>query len=280
MDPSVYFGIKINLMRTRGYHMKNVGFLKFALVALVATSQLTVSYNISAMAQEPLDCRICFDEGAQALHGDHAYCAACLGGHIGQAYAERGVRNQALTCPAQGCNHQITEADVQRVAPNAIEQFREIQQTLIERAKPTDPRALRADRASLLWKFAHTKPCPECRVGIEKNEGCAYMRCNQCNTVFCWECLGRHDHRVHDCVKAIDPWASEKAQLKSLEGNDNTAALTIGGIVLVAAIWLISEYYKWAQSKRATKTQPARPGAKRTVPVHNTAKKRVAARVR
>ncbi|XXQ38142.1 RING-type domain-containing protein [Plasmodiophora brassicae] len=33
-----------------------------------------------------------------------------------------------------------------------------------------------------------TKPCPECRVPIEKDEGCLHMQC-RCGHHFCWNCM-------------------------------------------------------------------------------------------
>ncbi|CEO95477.1 RBR-type E3 ubiquitin transferase [Plasmodiophora brassicae] len=34
-----------------------------------------------------------------------------------------------------------------------------------------------------------TKPCPQCRTPIEKNEGCQHMHCTLCNHHFCWTCM-------------------------------------------------------------------------------------------
>eukprot|EP00300_Choanocystis_sp_HF-7_P032365 c4276_g1_i2.p1 GENE.c4276_g1_i2~~c4276_g1_i2.p1 ORF type:complete len:418 (-),score=66.39 c4276_g1_i2:88-1341(-) len=40
------------------------------------------------------------------------------------------------------------------------------------------------------WLIANTKPCPKCRVHIEKNHGCMHMTCSQCRFEFCWLCRG------------------------------------------------------------------------------------------
>lgn len=32
------------------------------------------------------------------------------------------------------------------------------------------------------------KRCPNCRINIEKNEGCNHMTCSQCHFQFCWFC--------------------------------------------------------------------------------------------
>ncbi|KIY63508.1 hypothetical protein CYLTODRAFT_493855 [Cylindrobasidium torrendii FP15055 ss-10] len=52
------------------------------------------------------------------------------------------------------------------------------------------------------WKEQNgVKPCPGCKVDIERSEGCNHVTCVRCNTHICWECLatfprgeGIYDH--------------------------------------------------------------------------------------
>jgi hypothetical protein len=37
------------------------------------------------------------------------------------------------------------------------------------------------------------KACPNCRVFIERDDGCAQMMCRRCNYIFCWFCLAPLD---------------------------------------------------------------------------------------
>ena len=48
---------------------------------------------------------------------------------------------------------------------------------------------------SELWIKANTKPCPKCKVPIEKNKACMHMTCSQCKYEFCWLCMG--DYKKH-----------------------------------------------------------------------------------
>lgn len=43
---------------------------------------------------------------------------------------------------------------------------------------------------NITWVKKYTKPCPNCRTPIEKNQGCIHMTCYSCKYEFCWHCLG------------------------------------------------------------------------------------------
>ena len=46
------------------------------------------------------------------------------------------------------------------------------------------------------WILANTKSCPNCKIRIEKNQGCNHMSCQTCRHEFCWICMG--DWKSHN----------------------------------------------------------------------------------
>lgn len=54
---------------------------------------------------------------------------------------------------------------------------------------------------SLAFFAKNTKNCPKCKALIYKDQGCQYMRCQQCSHAFCWICLTAVDHKSHNCNK-------------------------------------------------------------------------------
>jgi len=62
---------------------------------------------------------------------------------------------------------------------------------------------LKAGKESSEYKVARiTKPCPNCQVRIQKNEGCNHMTCVSCKYEFCWLCgteWSKHQGDPYNC---------------------------------------------------------------------------------
>ncbi|RKP26393.1 hypothetical protein SYNPS1DRAFT_14247 [Syncephalis pseudoplumigaleata] len=50
-------------------------------------------------------------------------------------------------------------------------------------------RSMDTVREDLRWKLEHSKPCPNCRVLIDRDDGCNRVDCLYCGYRFCWMCL-------------------------------------------------------------------------------------------
>ncbi|XP_037798012.1 ankyrin repeat and IBR domain-containing protein 1-like isoform X1 [Penaeus monodon] len=76
-------------------------------------------------------------------------------------------------------------------SPSGCEQWIEWQSKVAE-VKPEELRINSGeteDAANFLWLVTNSKPCPNCKSPIQKNEGCNHMKCSKCKFDFCWVCL-------------------------------------------------------------------------------------------
>ncbi|KAL3288406.1 hypothetical protein HHI36_002854 [Cryptolaemus montrouzieri] len=67
-------------------------------------------------------------------------------------------------------------------------------QEWLSKIKEVKPEELKAscsgteDAANCLWLVTNSKPCPNCKSPIQKNEGCNHIKCSKCKFDFCWVC--------------------------------------------------------------------------------------------
>lgn len=76
-------------------------------------------------------------------------------------------------------------------APSGCEQW-QLWQRKIAEVKPEELPSEGVDiedAANCLWLVTNSKPCPNCKSPIQKNEGCNHMKCSKCKLDFCWVCL-------------------------------------------------------------------------------------------
>ncbi|KAG9465651.1 hypothetical protein GDO78_017963 [Eleutherodactylus coqui] len=73
-------------------------------------------------------------------------------------------------------------------------------------------------KKNIEWIKENAKPCPSCKVPIQKDEGCNKMTCSRCKQYFCWVCLKilptanpyRHFEDPLECLKELKPPEEEE----------------------------------------------------------------------
>ncbi len=57
------------------------------------------------------------------------------------------------------------------------------------------------------WRNKNAQKCPNCKVWIEKIDGCNHIKCFNCKYEFCWLCLSKYDndhYKIGGCSQYID----------------------------------------------------------------------------
>ncbi|GBG28256.1 E3 ubiquitin-protein ligase arih1 [Hondaea fermentalgiana] len=79
-------------------------------------------------------------------------------------------------------------------APATCEQVEAWHQVLVaaEEARQVKaaPRKEQEQVMAKRWILNNARPCPKCKVPIEKMQGCNHMVCSSCKHEYCWACLG------------------------------------------------------------------------------------------
>lgn len=83
----------------------------------------------------------------------------------------------------------------------------------------------------------YTKPCPKCRMPIEKDGGCVHMHCSKCQTPFCWKCGQIYlptDGYYHNCATGgMASTVSIPVEFRSLVDN---IKFNIGKLIIIKYI--------------------------------------------
>jgi len=82
-------------------------------------------------------------------------------------------------------------------------------------------RKAKSEDDNATWLKANAKPCPSCKVPIEKNSGCNHMTCGTCKHHFCWLCLG--DWKKHGSETG-GYYACNKYESAKSDANSNVSA--------------------------------------------------------
>ncbi|GAB9462692.1 Ring finger protein [Globisporangium polare] len=124
----------------------------------------------------------------------------------------------------------------------------------------------RVDKRYGRWKRNHNvRACPTCRTDIEKQGGCAHMKCFQCDQEFCWACLRAwddHDETLciplafyHSKSRKYGCWAPLRFVTKSVVLSVASVVVVAGAGVAIVVLPPVIGYHLVRDSYRRKKHQ-------------------------
>lgn len=108
-------------------------------------------------------------------------------------------------CPNPGCNNvcqiELSDISIPVVCSNCNTMFCSLCKEYWHSMKMCkDEKCFSYNKKSsssfILKSENNIKQCPGCNIPIERNEGCAQMKCRYCKHIFCWHCLSLLDDDV------------------------------------------------------------------------------------
>ncbi|XP_068330529.1 probable E3 ubiquitin-protein ligase ARI8 isoform X2 [Pyrus communis] len=161
-------------------------------------------------------CEICFetfvggDRGISSNFCGHFYCGGCWGGYVSKSINNDGLGCLSLKCPHPSCGAAVGEdmifllADIDSDKAHSPVKCETVAKWMSKNKDESE---------NMNWILVNTKPCPQCKRPIEKNQGCNHMRCRApCRFDFCWICLGEwsRSHLCNSYLEGVKSNASEK----------------------------------------------------------------------
>ncbi|KAI3834647.1 hypothetical protein MKX03_005987, partial [Papaver bracteatum] len=231
-------------------------------------------------------CGICFDDYYHdemydiAAGCGHLFCESCWKGYVNTSVND-GPGCLVLRCPDPACNAAVCQDMVYKLVSDegcglAIQFLRDTENYDVtcectysfcwncteEAHHPVECSTVQKwnikntnEGENVIWMLAHSKPCPNCKRRIEKNQGCNSMTCSMCKFQFCWICLnsisnhyacndsiakyghyyerwaGNHSSRA----KAVEDW--KKVQSVHIEELSSMGSETKTSLEFIADSW-------------------------------------------
>jgi len=138
------------------------------------------------------DCTICLGENKELneLHCGHMYCQDCLAGQINVQFTDKRATLDQTQCLNPDCRVHMSRGAMAEILDKHKDKDR-ILTVYDEIIRDRKKKKVLDDEAKAAIMRLGAKPCPQCKVPIQKNMGCDHMTC-RCGHQFWWSCLGTY----------------------------------------------------------------------------------------
>jgi hypothetical protein len=199
----------------REYVIKKIEDREFEIICPIYGCDIEItSYEINDVISDKIDLRDIYNRykfSSEKIEAGHKYsmCPKCniirkkynLNNQIYCSYCEY------YFCSVCGSEH---DDDDYTYCPNQIEVDEQISELM----------------SALDTEDVDAKPCPVCKIFIERTEGCNSIRCKYCKIKFCWNCLqtnqtiNKMDSDEHNC-NDFDGYIRTESDDEYVDGYDS-----------------------------------------------------------
>mmetsp|Transcript_5929 Transcript_5929/g.16099 ORF Transcript_5929/g.16099 Transcript_5929/m.16099 type:complete len:175 (-) Transcript_5929:518-1042(-) len=132
----------------------------------------------------------------------HRVCMGCFQGYARNQLNDASFQGD-FKCPV--CIHPLTPADTGIATQGSEALVRQWKAKLearknaavVDTSKADAERHRKDNALSVNWIDVNATKCPDCKVPIQRSEGCDHMTCNQCSCYFCYRCGVRQGECCH-----------------------------------------------------------------------------------
>lgn len=153
---------------------------------------------------------------------------------VERRYEEAMAANEDAIVVNEGAMHMhnVPQREPSDEAKTDVEETAdvEVSEEMKEAALKAHPTA---DSKSAVFLVRCTKPCPRCRVPIEKTGGCTSMMCFHCKFKFCWNCLKEDTRHIH--INCREPINWDEVNQRTATGTQDPSAEAADANVNAAA---------------------------------------------
>ena len=111
---------------------------------------------------------------------------------MAELYLNKGI-GECTVCHFKFCfmcnekPHPFKRCESRKIVSTNAEELKEGMDAVMDKMEKT--RNAISEKKNILYLMQCSKPCPGCKMPIQRTDGCCKMHCSSCHVSFCWICL-------------------------------------------------------------------------------------------